>query len=223
MSSNSQNWRFPIISSDPLEWKYDVTEETSAIPFNGYISSSSCNSIVVRTWTNVDIENSRVAVYNCLTQNWWELNVFHSVAGETYDGFTIKHTDKIIVMTVTLIGEPLRSLLRVWSIENRELLHEELIENLLHVFVPRFDDPHLLGIFSAEELQILNFKDETNIEKATIQTRNNQFSSGTMHYPYITQVLYHIGKPSKLQYNCSILVCLKTFWLTASLMAILSL
>lgn len=198
--SLDQSWRFPILY--PCDhhnphippqhiMKYNVEQDYIAAPFQCFIEGVSRNKVAIRSWNNVQIKESRVAVYDLQEKSWWEIeNVNTSVAiTALYNDFRVCITEKILAIRVALRGQPNLHQVRVWSLTSKRLIYEELVENLVYMCVNPFDTPHLLILYS-REIGVINFKDEDVIAETHVPINNSFYSFGSFVNPFILQCLY---------------------------------
>ena len=130
------NWRFPVLlratNSLPLLYKYEVDTDEHVLPFDGFIDAVDEENIVIRTWASVDLHESRVLVYNTSTCEFWEVPQVNSnvLITATDDDFSVLVTNKLLILRVEIIGPHALNLVRVWSLETKELIYTANISNI---------------------------------------------------------------------------------------------
>ena len=81
----------------------------------------------------------------------WEIeNVNQEYASNVvFDDFTVEMTEKYLAVFLPIHGNVSRSLLRVWNIEKKEQIFEDVIERLIFTTVDGWKDPNYLVILSS--------------------------------------------------------------------------
>ena len=123
----------------------------------------------------------------------WEIeNVNQEYASNVvFDDFTVEMTEKYLAVFLPIHGNVSRSLLRVWNIEKKEQIFEDVIERLIFTTVDGWKDPNYLVILSSN-IQVINFKNENNIVNTNVNAEVGEFAYGSCYMPFILQIQFRI-------------------------------
>ena len=176
--------------------KYEVYESYHLVPFEGYVDKVSNNNISLRTWYSSPIDQARVAVFNIRERVWWEApNISNPLTSQdAFDDFHLELTDNFVAIKIPMhiaIGDRTAYLLRVWSLQTKEVMFEDVIPNLIFMTVDKYEHPHLLVLYG-NFMQVLNFKDTQNVTSSRVHATVNPFSYGSFHNPFIMQIVNHV-------------------------------
>ena len=130
------NWRFPVqlrgAHNMAISYKYRTEVEVLNVPFNGFIDAADNEQVVLRTWNNVDITDSRVVIYNTRLNDFWEIPYInthiHGLADQ--DDFQMVITPKLFVLRIQFIGEQSLNFIRVWSLTTRKIIFMTTLPNI---------------------------------------------------------------------------------------------
>ena len=116
--------------------KYEVYESYHLVPFEGYVDKVSNNNISLRTWYSSPIDQARVAVFNIRERVWWEApNISNPLTSQdAFDDFHLELTDNFVAIKIPMhiaIGDRTAYLLRVWSLQTKEVMFEDIFAFVL--------------------------------------------------------------------------------------------
>ena len=180
------NWR----KADPNA--YSVVETYEDIDIRGVVEAMSSRFAAIRTYSNVNIDQARIKIYDVTGKSFWELpNVFENLYHKTkHDWYDIALSDSIVAVKTPVKAIFPVSNLQVWSLETKEKLVDEDVEGLHHVECSRtFSDENILIIFGYT-VEVWDFEDPANIRKILAWADNSAFQAGHFFKKFITQCLY---------------------------------
>ena len=180
------NWR----RANPND--YNVIETYEEINIRGVVEAMSSNFVAIRTHSSVILERARIQIYDVTEKTFWEIpNVFENLYFKAkYNYFDVVISDKLVAVKTKVKSVFPVSNLQVWSIQSREKLIDEDIDNLHHVEASRtFSDDNILVIFG-DSVEVWDFEDHPNTRRVLAWADNSAFSSGHFFKMFITQNLY---------------------------------
>lgn len=186
------NWRKP---------DYHFAQEWIDAPyfFPGYVVASSSELVAIRTYLNIRLQFSRIAIYNVVNNNFFEIqspfnNVYQMAL---YNQFKACLSDSLLGLRVPLRGDYRGTYhhtenLQVFSMISREKLVDENVQYLQGFEVVKTpENSELMVLFIMDNVQLWSFKADGNITKIQVPADRTNFSSASFNFPYVLQTVYH--------------------------------
>ena len=176
-------------------YKYEVRTRSFGLPWKGYVTSSSRDHLVFRTFPNIPLENMQIGVFTISTHRWWQvpINGTHLAAIAEKNEYHLVNTEHILVLKIDLYGPVPRSLIKVWNLRSRLQIYADIVLRLEYLIVNEWQHPDILILLSAatqEAIIVLNFSNIYDIKRCSAMGFNNEHSFGTFEYPWVTNCVF---------------------------------